>query len=306
MSRTIITSAPGKLMLMGEHAVLCGHHCLACAIDQRVTVTLQERTDSQVIIESALGRTETNVRALKPVAPHEFVLEALSTVGLDTGCELRIESEFTSTLGLGSSAAVTAATVAAAVRLRSSLVTPDAVFVHGRSVIQEVQGTGSCADLAASVYGGVLVYRSEPLSIEPIADTLPLVVINSGAKDPTVRVVQQVRAEAKAEPEVYRALFEAMNTTSLKCAEAILSEDWPRVGQLWNVNHGLLEAIGVVHAPLARIVHTLREAPGILGAKVSGAGLGDCAIGLGQGSGDFLGTRIPLQVSARGVEVQDG
>ncbi|MDD2236061.1 MAG: galactokinase family protein, partial [Kiritimatiellae bacterium] len=57
-NKRVIMSAPGTLMLMGEHAVLRGAPALACAVDQRIQVDLQCRRDGRLRIESALGTYE--------------------------------------------------------------------------------------------------------------------------------------------------------------------------------------------------------------------------------------------------------
>ena len=58
--------------------------------------------------------------------------------------------------------------------------------------------------------------------------------------------------------------------------------DWPALGELMNVNQGLMDALGVNNAKLAELVFALREDPQIYGSKISGSGLGDCVVGLGK------------------------
>src|SRR5207253_1594537 len=163
MDAYLKSSAPGSLMLLGEYAVLHGQHALVCAIDKRMTVTLTPRNDKKIFLESALGHYETTLSDLKMVAPFQFVLATLRAVrkNLKHGCHLKIESEFSDSVGFASSAAVTVATLSA---LTQWLCHPEACssrrrisglelslqdFIKlARRIVRHVQGTGSGADVA--------------------------------------------------------------------------------------------------------------------------------------------------------------
>src|SRR5579864_4695671 len=110
-------SAPGSLMLLGEHAVLHGKQALVCAIDKRLTVTLTPRDDKCIQITSKLGRYSAELSEIKIEKPFQFVLGALQVFmesnELSQGCDISIQSEFSDQMGFGSSAAVTAATLSA-------------------------------------------------------------------------------------------------------------------------------------------------------------------------------------------------
>ena len=103
----IKVSAPGSLMLTGEHAVLHGSPAATCAVDKRIYLTLTPRTDRKVHIESPLGSLDTTLDNLPQQGQFTFIIEAIRQVRLNTGIDIKTESEFSSTVGLGSSAAVT-------------------------------------------------------------------------------------------------------------------------------------------------------------------------------------------------------
>lgn len=298
---THVASAPGKLMLMGEHGVLYGRRCLVCAVNRRITVRLTPREDDRVIIQSALGCTETQRQQLSPVEPHRFAIEALRQAEIPAGCSLEIASEFEPTLGLGSSAAVTVATLAAVQAWRQEELELETIQRLGVAVVQVVQGTGSGADIAASTHGGVVLYRRTPAATERIADTLPLVAVYSGEKDPTVRVVKQVRAQAKLYPYLYGEIFNLIDLAVGDATTAIANSDLPALGALLDINHGLMESMRVCNERLASIVHRLRSQPAIHGAKISGSGLGDCAIGLGTVAQYFDLPHLDLACTPQGV-----
>ncbi len=109
-------SAPGSLMLLGEYAVLHGQQAWVCALHKRITVTLTPRNDDRIEIYSDNhGQYSTDTQHLTIEKPFEFVLAALKQhqAVLRRGCDIHIESTFSDTIGFGSSAAVTTATLAA-------------------------------------------------------------------------------------------------------------------------------------------------------------------------------------------------
>jgi mevalonate kinase len=276
-------SAPGSLMLMGEHAVLHGHRALVGAVDHRIHVTLEPRPDQRIRILSDLGEDETTLAELTICEPFRFIRAALQRMRptLPGGCTLHIRSEFPPTIGFGSSAAVTVATLAAIDAWQGAA--PEAADLHARAceVIRTVQGRGSGADAAASVMGGLVEYRVSPFRMEQLAAQPPLVVIYAGYKTPTPEVIAQVEARRLQRPTLFAGFFYEMDECVRSAVDAICRDQWAEVGTLMNVHQGLLEAIGVCDTTLQEIVETLRAQPGILGAKISGSGLGDCVVGLG-------------------------
>lgn len=307
-------SAPGSLMLMGEHAVLYNHQALVAAIDRRITVTLipkSDQNDRSLLISSHLGSLRTHLDTLEIQSPFQFVLAAIleKRKGLTQGFELWIESEFPHTVGFGSSAAVVVATLAALEKFqntsgsRPTEVNDDndaenndknknshqqniALLSKAHAVIRKIQGAGSGADAAASIFGGVIAYRmgcdsSNIPSIECLQHLPPLLAIYSGAKVPTPLVIKQVEKAYNRNPKVIEQLFNTIAACTESARNALQNADWESFGLLMNIHQGLQTALGVSNNILDSIVETLRTFKQIQGAKISGAGLGDCVIGLG-------------------------
>ena len=173
----ITVSAPGSLMLLGEHAVLHGYRALVCAIDRRITVRLTpedamsslhiKRRDAastigMLRVDSALGQYEAPLNDLKEDSTFRFVLQAVRQHldAIPCGFELKIDSEFSADIGFGSSAAVTVAVHAALLKwLEGEAPDPLRLFDYALETVHAVQGRGSGSDLAASVFGGVVLYR---------------------------------------------------------------------------------------------------------------------------------------------------
>ena len=306
MRESFEVSAPGKLMLLGEHAVLHGHRALVCAINRRVTARLAPRTDTTLVVRSELGELKTDLRTLRAAEPFRFVLGAVreSRELLDTGFELQIRSQFSSETGFGSSAAVTVVTVAAVQLWCQGELDVEEVFARSLRAVRSVQGTASGADVAASTFGGAIVYRANPLEIQRLRGSFPLVAVYSGAKRPTSEVIAFVAERRERHPAAFEHIYAAMDACVGEAKTAIESGDLPALGELLNIGQGLMDAIGVSNRDLSALAYRLREDAGIFGAKISGSGLGDCVVGIGR----LEKLRLPrptylLEVMEEGVRV---
>ena len=279
----IETSAPGSLMLLGEHAVLYGRRALVCAINRRIRVTLHPLPSAELEIVSALGHYKSPLKIEKSAPEFRFVLEALRPYRnhFPSGLRLEIHSEFSAELGFGSSAAVTTATHAALSQwVEGAPISPEELFTRGLKTIRAVQGRGSGADLAASVFGGAVEYKMEQPPL-PIPADFPLLAVYCGYKKPTPEVIKIVQSYYAKAPERFEELFDIIDIETAHAAEALRANDLQALGFYLNWGQEKMEALQLSTPELQEIIETLRQTPGLLGAKISGSGLGDCAIGLG-------------------------
>lgn len=305
-------SAPGSVMLLGEYGVLFGKPALVCAVDKRIHVTLTPRYDTAINIHSDLhGTYSTELNALQIEKPFQFVLGAIKQYQqkLRRGCDIEITSEFSDQVGLGSSAAVTVATLAALALWLDVRVSPIDMVRQGRNVVRECQGLGSGADIAASVYGGVVYYQSQPLAAEKLAVKLPLSLFYIGFKTPTVEAVKRVQTYFANYPQVFKQLCASIGQCAQDGMQLIRRNDWSKLGEVMNIQQGLMEALGVSMPVIQHVTQVLRNQNGISGAKISGSGLGDCVIGLGdaaadiQFDGEYAGIQpIPVEMTLHGVQ----
>ena len=302
-------SAPGKLMVLGEHAVLKNRHAIVCAINQRIRIKCIPRSDEIISIESSLGQFSSPIGDISVQKPFQFILSVMKKYNskLDKGFHLKIDSDFSDKIGLGSSAAVTVAAVALINRIIGETKSKNDIFQESFNRIREVQGTGSGADVAASVFGGVILYRVNPLTIKSLNANIPIVVVNSGYKTPTVEVIDLVEERYRENTRLCEQIYKIMEDSCHKAASAINNEEWPNLGELLNINQGLMDAIGVNDKDLASIVYDLRKCPGIFGTKISGSGLGDCIIGIGSviDTPNFTFPILPLSIEPMGVRFDD-
>jgi mevalonate kinase len=300
-------SAPSSLMLLGEYAVLHGKQALVCAVNKRMTVTLTPRADNKIHIQSALGVLETDLKQLKIAPPFQFVLAVFQKYRrhLPSGCDLKIEAEFSDKIGFGSSAAVTVATLSALAAWLNITFSAADFIRAARALVQKVQGLGSGADVAACVLGGIVAYKMQPLLAEKFTHLHPLTVVYSGYKTPTVEAVQQVKQRYLTQPKIFKSLFQTMELCTAEGIQAVRQQQWKKLGDSMNIQQGLLEALGVSTPLLRTIVDSLREQNTILGAKISGSGLGDCLVGLGAASlpawADDKAQTISVAMTTQGV-----
>lgn len=283
VSKTYQAEIPGSIMLCGEHAVLRGSLAIASAVDKHITVTLTPRADKTIKINSyLLGDHELQISDIAIKEPFQFVLTAIASYSnkLSCGFDLEIASEFSDQLGLGSSAAVTVATISVIEQWLHKQPEQMQLFKLAKKVVQKAQGIGSGTDIVASVFGGTVAYKMKPLYIEKLAHNPPLIIVYSGSKTPTVEVIKVVTALEKKYPKTFKNIFAAINSCAEKAITAINNKDWPKLGELMNIHQGLQDAMGTNNETLSRLIFELRQQPDICGAKISGAGLGDCVIGI--------------------------
>lgn len=279
-------SAPGKLLLLGDHAVVYGHPCLVTAVDIRYRVTVEiipgdlvEIITPELRARGAARRLPAADTGVAPLRETAFVEAAVAQMfrqyNAYTGLRIQTGGQPLS-YGLGSSSAVTAAAVGALNALFALNLPLEEQFRLAYAAVLDVQGKGSGFDVAAAVFGGTLYYvrGGERLEALPVHD-LPFVIGYSGAKVGTVNLVTMVEALYQRQPAIVGGMFDLLHQIVDAGKAALLAGDWQAFGDLANLNHGILDSLGVNTLSLSRLIEAARAA-GAYGAKLSGAGGGDC------------------------------
>lgn len=301
--RYIEASAPASVMLFGEHSVLRGGKAIVAAIDSRIFVTITPQEEKVFLIESSLGKAATPIHTISLGHIFRFIEKSLKLFegSFPSGAVISIRSEIDPTVGLGSSAAVTVATLAAVYTWLAIPYSKNDLLARALEVIRIVQGCGSGADAASIIWGGVISYSMK--KIRKLQPSLPLVLVYSGKKTPTPEVISYVNELEKQFPESYAAFFAAIEQCVCDAEKAFKKKEWSRVGALMNMSQGLMEALCVGTSELSKIFWEMKKIPSVYGAKISGSGLGDCVIGLGEILDEVFEKRIPVRVSPQGVVV---
>lgn len=288
--KRIRVSAPGKLMLFGEHAVVHGKPCIVTAVDQRIKVEVSFNGENELIINAPQLGIRNYQRAVSQLGNQEmpkqvsFIEAAVKRFylrfGLKKGLNITTHSQFSHTYGFGSSSAITIATIKALSLLYKIRLFDKELFDLSYKAVLEIQGVGSGFDLAAALWGGTLLYKKGAKIVKRLKiRNLPLVVCYSGVKADTPTLVRQVEELKRRHPKKVKKIFEQMERLTLKAKRLLVLKKWPEVGQLMNENQRLLEELGVSTQVLEKLIRAALEA-GALGAKLSGAGGGDNIIAL--------------------------
>ncbi len=324
----VTTSAPGKVILFGEHAVNRGQLALATAFGRRATCTLESRHDRQVVLRGAgresiftLAELRAHAAALDAaLAAQDFPVVAtalradffassayvLGRVAIAEstlpGLNVTFASELPIGGGLGSGGAVHAALATA---VSCMLADMDGIARDGLLLAEWAYagdriahgGTASALDTQASLLGGVIEFRAGSPGV-PLATApgLRLVVGDTGIKKgSTGSVNARVRDWLAADP-ARASHFVQMGALATAARDHLSAGRWPELGALMDENHALLSAIGASHPQLDALCVAARAA-GAFGAKLTGAGGGGAMIALVT---DRTAARVAAAIRAAG------
>lgn len=299
------SSAPANLMLMGEHSVVQGFPAMACAINQRLHIYWEKRTDNQLHIHSELGQHQTTIDTLDAHAELNWVMAVLQSYQphLKHGLNISIKSEFKSTLGFGSSAAIVAAMLGGLDAIFQRKNTDIEQFQQGLKIIHTLQGRGSGSDLAASLSGGLILFDPTLPRIQKLDKTLHFQLVYAGYKIPTAEVLQRVEAQWQNQRAIQNQLYQLMGHTTQAAYKAMEKNDLPQFYLLANSYQGLMDALGVNDKTLSNIVYDLRKLPGVGASKISGSGLGDCVLSFGQTDLSSFTESYNIEMTPTGLQV---
>lgn len=301
MSKLIAkASAPAKTILFGEHSVVYDEPAIAGAVNKRAYVTIKESENDKTIFRApdigfeAELLTEEKKYILIKGKPGiiRYILDALYKVHDHSPIDITLNSNVPIGSGLGSSAAVTVATLAALYRYHNIRFNKQSLAHDAHMVEQDVQGVASPLDTLVSTYGG-LVYLSRNKKVEHInVDfNVPFVVGYTNKHGNTGKMVKDVRSLKNRNPKVINPVITSMGNLTNYAKQAILKGDFNKVGELMNINHGFLDVLGVNTLELSRMVYSARDA-GAIGAKTTGAGGGGSIIALCPGKVDEVARAI--------------
>ncbi len=188
-----------------------------------------------------------------------------------------INSQIPSSSGLGSSAAVTVATLSAINDEFSQNKSREEIANMAFEIEKKVQkGRASPTDTTVSSYGGiVLISGGSRRRLPP--QNLHLVIGDSLVSHSTARMVEQVGDLKKKHPEIVDPILDAIEGVSMSAIHHLNNPK--ELGRYMDMNHALLDALGVGHPQLSRLVLASRAA-GAFGAKITGAGGGGCMVAL--------------------------
>lgn len=280
--------APGKVILFGEHSVVYNKPAIAVAIDKGVDVELNSRDDNIITVrldlidyyeEFTLNNKKLNYESnSQKKMITDYVYEVINLFEFEKGFDLIIDIKMYLGAGLGSSAAVTVSTLKAVSLYVNHDLDKKQIAKTAREVEIKIQGAASPIDTSMSTYGGV-IFIDENLNLNRINFDmqLPLIVSNCGIIGNTKKVVESVRLKYEKYPNIVGNIFKAMEQIAIDAKIALEEGNSDMIGDLMNLNQGLLDSIGTNTIELSDMVYKAREF-GAKGSKLTGSGGGGCII----------------------------
>jgi mevalonate kinase len=264
---------PGTVILLGEHGVVYGHPALAAAISRGMRAW-------------GIPSDATSLEMPEGVSDvHQAALErAFARAAKKTGhpkISVHLESELPLSMGLGSSGALAVAVSRVLLEARTGQ-PPKAKDVEALALEMEKEfhGTPSGVDHTTSARGTLVLFKKGKATEVKAPRPLKVLVALVGPRQSTKLTVGALRERQKRWPARYRKVFDHIGRLVLEGAGAVRSGDLDALGDVMNMNHGMLGALGLSSPPIEEMVYRLR-AHGALGAKLTGAGGdGGAVIGL--------------------------
>lgn len=266
----VVVSAPGKIHLMGEHAVVWGKPAILTAIDKRLTATIEQSTsDLEIISNDEISFIRDAIK----IVCQEYQIEKLPAL------KIVVSSSIPSGYHLGSSAACAVATVGALIYFVKKIWNPEIINKLAFIVEKKQHGNPSGGDNTIVTYGGLIWYRREleflksmwqlPFKIDKNLNHFLL--INSGKpRESTGEMVDYVKLKFKNEKLRMMRLFDENEEQVRSLTVALKEGDEKQLISAMKIGERTLEGMGVVSDYIKPII---RKIEGIGGAaKILGGG----------------------------------
>jgi len=276
-----IASAPGKIILFGEHFVVHGTKAILAAIDKRVTVTTTFTDNKTIKVNSQLGTIEVPISSSYEEVKSEFrpfVYLANKIINSEqnaSGLEITIDSDIPIGVGLGSSSACCVAAAASISELFNEL-SSEKILKMSIEAEKTILPDTSGADCTVCTYGGMIEYPS----VEKIDNTfdLNLLIANSMIPHNTKNSVEKVNKFKENDEKRFSQLCDLETKLIDEVITAMKNNDATTLGLKMSENQKYLEEIQISNDTLRDMISSLKEIS--LGTKITGDGDGGCIIAL--------------------------
>ena len=281
-------SAPGKVILFGEHFVVYGKKAILASIDKRVTVTSEKNEENTISVKSNLGQlTKPNTVLIEeinsPLKPFLYIAKSMiDQFKFKGGINIVINSEIPSGIGLGSSSACCVAGAASISNLFTKLSREEIIDLAVKAE-QTIFKNTSGADCTVCTHGGIIEYEKNA-GFKKInsKNNFILIIINSGQTHSTNLTVSKVKNFKEKNEEKFLTLCEKEELLIKNIKQALEKNDLTVIGKSMIENQKYLEEIGVSNDKLREMLVSVENSS--YGAKITGAGEGGCIIALADDS----------------------
>jgi mevalonate kinase len=277
-------SAPGKIILFGEHAVVYNRPALAVPVTQvQVEVEVLDSDSQGVTIDAPMVNLHGELGTLPPDhAIGSVILKVFSTLEISTppNLKLNITSTIPVAAGLGSGAAVSVALIRALSLHLQQPLTNDQVNNMVFEIEKLHHGTPSGIDNTVITFSKPVYFiKGQPIETFKVGKAFTIIVADTGVPAPTKESVGDVRKLWQEDPGKFESIFDQIAQISISARRAIESGNPEQLGPLMDQNHELLQQLTVSSPELDKLVTAARAADA-LGAKLSGGGRGGNMIAL--------------------------
>lgn len=275
-------SAPGKVILFGEHFVVYGVKAILCAINKRVTVTAEKIKEEKISIKSDIGNLELELNKPiseinSPLKPFYYLANKIIR-NQSTGIEIKIESDIPLGAGLGSSSACCVAGAAAISKLFSEK-TKKEILELAIEAEKTIFKNTSGADCTVCTYGGIIEYEKEKDFIKIKSEpNFHLIIANSNIKHSTESIVSKVKQFKNEDTERFSKLCNDESKLIEDVLQLLKENNIQKLGQKVVQNQKYLETLGISNEKLKDMIKIGQESS--FGTKITGAGDGGCVFSL--------------------------
>jgi len=281
-------SAPGKIILFGEHAVVYGQPALAVPVTQvEAEVRIDRIFSPGIRIHAPAIQLSEKLDALPPSNPLAATITNTLTALQDnslSGVSILIRSSIPVASGLGSGAAVSVALIRALSNHLNKPLTNKEVSALAFETEKLYHGTPSGIDNTVVTFAKPVYFvKDQPIQILKVKYPFMIVIGDTGVPASTKETVRDVRIEHHKKPDRYETLFATIGSIASTARQLIEAGMPESLGPLMDENHAMLRSMNVSSPELEHLVEAARKA-GALGAKMSGGGRGGNMIALAQAS----------------------
>lgn len=274
----------GKIILMGEHSVVYGRRAIAAPIPLAIEARIEDRHDGVDLIIPRWGiEQRLDMTAKNPPSFTRSIAGVLEALQLkDRSMRIEVFPNVPRAMGLGGSAALAVAVIRALAAHFDLALTDERINQLAFECEKVAHGTPSGLDNTLATFGEFMMYRGGATPTRQVivpAKPLPLVIGMTGVEGLTAKTVARVRDAWQRNETLYERLFDEIDALVDEGLGALEAGNFEVLGELMNVNQGLLNAMQVSTPELEELVQIARN-HGALGAKLTGGGGGGSIIAL--------------------------
>ncbi|OGQ88365.1 MAG: hydroxymethylglutaryl-CoA reductase [Deltaproteobacteria bacterium RIFOXYA12_FULL_58_15] len=274
----------GKVIILGEHAVVYGSHAIAAPVPLAIRASAEKTAKGVHLLIPAWGvEKKLEIGAKSKDSLQESLNLIFAELGIThESVRLKVFPGIPRAMGMGGSAAIAVAVIRALSKRFDIDLSDERVNEIAFGCEKIAHGTASGIDNTLATYGRFILFRKGEPAFQralEIVHPIPIVLGITGVESLTAKMVARVRVGWQRNQAIYERIFNEIDTLTLQGVDAIEQGDLTQLGALMNINQGLLNALQVSSPELEELVQIARD-NGALGAKLTGGGGGGSMVAL--------------------------